>query len=155
LTAELSTAAALISVAISIAALIVSRLSVREARQTRNATTLVELYGQSMSDEFRELRGKLIHTDYFGDLLEIPHGEKHEQLHKLLGLYEMLGALARNKLVDIDLVLALFPRSVITGYEKARPYIEDYRVRSSHPKFAHNFEWLARHFESSTMSDSS
>jgi hypothetical protein len=97
-----------------------------------------------MSDEFRKLRGKLIHTDYFDDLVTTPYGPKHQELHKLLGLYEMLGALARNDLVDIDLVLALFPRSIIAGYERSREYIKYYRIKSNHPKFAHNFEWLAK-----------
>ncbi len=139
----LSAATAIVSLLASIVALIFARQAVTESRANRNLSALMDLYRQSMSDEFRELRGRVIHTDEFDDLVVTPYGPKHQEIHRLLGLYEMLGAFARHELIDQNLVFALFPRSIITCYDKTRPYIEHYRVKGQHPRFGHNFEWLA------------
>jgi len=139
----LSAAAVMVSLALSTVALIFARQSVKESRASRNLSALMDLYRQSMSDDFRELRGRLVHTDEFDDLSTTPYGPRHQEIHRLLGLYEMIGAFTRHGLVDAALVFTLFPRSIVTCHDKTRAYIEHYRVKADHPWFAENFAWLA------------
>jgi hypothetical protein len=139
----ISTVVSLVSLAAAFAALLYARQAVAESRASKNLSALMELHRQAMSDDYRELRGRLFYTGEFDELVTEPYGPRHEEIHRLLGLYEMVGAFTRHKLLDADLVFSLFPVSLIKCYDKTRPYIEYYRVKSSHPLYVHNFVWLA------------
>lgn len=124
-----------------------SRRANKESRQSRNLQAILDLHTRHMSEDMMQVRGDLIYTSRYDDLHEAEYGREHEALHRLLGIYELLGAVTRRNLADKDLVFDLFPISIAACYERSANYIENYRARSSNPRFMHNFEWLAKAFE--------
>ena len=116
----------------------------RQASKSRNLDALITLHKDNLSEENGTTRYKLLHSPDF-DALTQPGVSSNagpaaidklrDDLHGLLGLYEVIATAANEDLLDRHLVRALFP-SIPRVYDKAEIYIINYR--KSHPEFAVN-----------------
>ena len=63
-------------------------------------------------------------------------------LTKINALYEGLGSLVRRKLIDFELVYAVYDQPCRRAWEKVKPIIEGYRKASNLPQYLWEFEYL-------------
>ncbi|WP_156669621.1 hypothetical protein [Mycobacterium sp. E3339] len=147
---------AVVTLAVSLAALVVAIKANGEERRSRNVDALLSIHSRSMSPDMARIRGELLYGSRYdvftnlspgrGGLADAEFDKRREELHGLLGLYEGLATATRRGLLGESLVKAMFPQSIPKGFLKTKGYIEDYRKTANHKDFAENLAWLAERY---------
>jgi len=118
-------------------------LQIRHQKKMRQSDLVLRLYATFGSNEFQERWTEFIKNDYkdYNDFAKkyrirsIPSPES-------TWLFEALGVLLKNKLIDINLVDDLFTGPSKWFWEKLKPIAEDTRKMFNYPQYAEHIEYL-------------
>lgn len=140
---DISTLSIVIAASGVTAAAIYYSLQIRNQTRLRQTDLLMRLYSTWDSLEFQEAWHRIYWMDFkdYDDLVQKLGGKRHIGSY-VLYFYEEVGALLREKLIDISLADKLLGNSVRQMWEKVRPVIEEARKRSSDPRLYEHFEYL-------------
>ena len=112
----------------------------REARRTRQLTTILggyeRLHGRAARDGRREL--------YQTASKKSPHISNDDQqlIESVIADFQFLGQLVEMGLVDSDVVADLYYSTVIRCWQACKPFIDDERNRRNSTRYAYYFEYL-------------
>lgn len=123
-------------------------LEMRHQNKVRQTDLITKLsYDVSANKEFLEATVDVLKTQFNNyDDFVTKHGNpiSREQVplsFMMVGnFFEQIGVLYRNKLIDIPLVIQLFPVSLL--WEKMKPLAEGMRSEYHNPGFYEHFEYL-------------
>jgi hypothetical protein len=136
-----------ISVAIASAGVIMGVvyyiLDIRHQARTRETDLVLRLYATFGSNEFQEHWTEFIKGDYkdYNDFVK-KYNIRSNPTPESTYLFEALGVLLKNKLIDIRLVDDLFTGPSKWFWEKLKPIAEDTRKKFNYPQYAEHIEYL-------------
>jgi hypothetical protein len=139
----LQTASIVIASAGVFAAAVYYILQIRHQKKTRQSDLVLRLYATFGSNEFQEGWTEFMKGDYkdYNDFLK-NYNIRSNPAPESTWLFEALGVLLKNKLIDIRLVDDLFTGPSKWFWEKLKPIAEDTRKRFSYPQYAEHVEYL-------------
>ncbi len=142
---EISAVVAAVGVVIGVIYYILEMRHQNKVRQTDLITRLS--YDVSVNKEFLEATIDVMKTQFsdyddfvkkFGD--PISRNQVPLSFMMVGNFFEQIGVLYRNKLIDIPLVIQLFPVSML--WEKMKPLAEGMRSEYHNPGFFEHFEYF-------------
>jgi hypothetical protein len=118
-------------------------LDIRHQARTRETDLVLRLYATFGSNEFQERWTEFIKGDYkdYKDFVK-KYSIRSDPAPESTWLFEALGVLLKNKLIDIRLVDDLFTGPSKWFWEKLKPIVEDTRKRFNYPQYAEHIEYL-------------
>lgn len=118
-------------------------LDIRHQAKTRRTDLVLSLYATFGGNEFQEHWTKFIKSDYkdYNDFAK-KYSIRSDPAPESTWLFEALGVLLKNKLIDISLVDDLFTGPSKWFWEKLKPIAEDTRKRFNYPQYAEHIEYL-------------
>ncbi len=123
-------------------------LEMRHQNKVRQTDLITRLsYDVSVNKEFLEATVDVMKTQFSGydDFVRrygdpISRNQVPLSFMMVGNFFEQIGVLYRNKLIDIPLVIQLFPVSLL--WEKMEPLAEGMRSEYRNPEFFEHFEYL-------------
>ncbi len=142
-----------ISVAIAAVSIVIatlySALTLRNDNRTRQAQLYVQIFDKLRTEEFIGTWIEVMYRQDFKDDEEwmdkygpIKNPEAAGKLFSVGMLYQTIGMLVREKLIDPSLVLQENPWAVMATWEKLKPVVKGIR-KTGDPRFWSSFEYLA------------
>jgi len=118
-------------------------LDMRNQSRMRRSDLALRLYATFGSDEFQERWTEFIKGDYknYEDFAK-SYRIRSNPAPESTWLFEALGVLLKNKLIDISLVDDLFTGPSKWFWEKLKPIAEDIRKQFNYPQYAEHIEYL-------------
>ena len=118
-------------------------LDIRHQAKTRRTDLVLSLYATFGSSEFQEHWTKFVKGDYkdYNDFVK-KYSICSDPAPESTWLFEALGVLLKNKLIDISLIDDLFTGPSKWFWEKLKPIAEDTRKRFNYPQHAEHIEYL-------------
>lgn len=140
---DIQTVSIVIASAGVFAAAIYYILQIRHQRKMRQTDLVLRLYATFGSSEFQERWTEFIKGDYkdYKDFVK-KYSIRSNPAPESTWLFEALGVLLKNKLIDISLVDDLFTGPSKWFWEKLKPIAEDTRKQSNYPQYAEHIEYL-------------
>lgn len=140
---DISTLSIVIAASGVTAASIYYRLQIRSQTRVRQTDLLMRLYSTWDSLEFQEAWHRIYWMEFkdYDEAVSKLGGKRHIASY-VLYFYDEVGALLREKLIDISLSDRLLGNSVRQMWEKVKPVIHEARERSSDPRIYEHFEYL-------------
>jgi hypothetical protein len=118
-------------------------LQIRHQRKMRQSDLVLRLYATFGSNEFQERWTEFVKGDYKGyDDFVKKYDIRSNPAPESSWLFEALGVLLKNKLIDISLVDDLFTGPSKWFWEKLKPIAEDTRKQFNYPQYAEHIEYL-------------
>ena len=122
-------------------------LEVRTLVKQRQTDLIMRLHSNALNKETMEAYIKVMSLEFrdYNDLVEkygLPLSENptNTAIRMMTMFFEGIGVLLHRKLVDIDLVIELFP--VGSAWEKMKPIAEGLRKTYNEPRVCEWFEYL-------------
>ena len=118
-------------------------LQIRHQRKMRQSDLVLRLYATFGSNEFQERWTEFIKGDYkdYDDFVK-KYDIRSNPAPESSWLFEALGVLLKNRLIDISLVDDLFTGPSKWFWEKLKPIAEDTRKQFNCPQYAEHIEYL-------------
>jgi hypothetical protein len=118
-------------------------VQIRHQRRMRQSDLVLRLYTAFGSNEFQERWTEFIKGDYkdYDDFVK-KYDIRSNPAPESSYLFEALGVLLKNKLIDIRLVDDLFTGPSKWFWEKLKPIAEDTRKKLNYPQYAEHIEYL-------------
>ena len=116
-------------------------LQIRNQTKVRQTDLVMRLYSTFGSKEFQG-SWKRIESSEFRNYDEYVKKYGTEDYVQCAVFYEGIGVLLQKRLIDINLVDALFSAPLKFMYEKMKPLIEDNRKQFRDPRVFEYFEYL-------------
>ena len=118
-------------------------LQIRHQRKMRQSDLVLRLYATFGSNEFQERWIEFIKGDYkdYNDFVK-RYNVRSNPAPESTWLFEALGVLLKNKLIDIRLVDDLFTGPSKWFWERLKPIAEDTRKKLNYPQYAEHIEYL-------------
>jgi len=131
-----------------IVGVVLAIMQLRNLVKTRQTDLAIRLYSTYGSKEFVGAWTKIMTAEFkdYNDFvkkygLPISSEDPVDIANNMVGIFfEGIGVLLHRKLVDIDLVMQLFPVKIV--WEKLKPIVEGTRKQFDEPKFYEWFEYL-------------
>jgi hypothetical protein len=116
---------------------------IRHQKKMRQSDLVLRLYATFGSKEFQEHWAEFIKGDYkdYNDFVK-KYNIRSNPAPESTYLFEALGVLLKNKLIDISLVDDLFTGPSKWFWEKLKPIAEDTRKKLNYPQYAEHIEYL-------------
>jgi len=118
-------------------------LELRDLVKQRQSDLVLRLYTTFGSNEFQERWTEFIKGDYkdYDDFVR-RYNIRSNPAPEPTYLFEALGVLLRNRLIEISLVDDLFTGPCKWLWEKLKPIAEDTRKKLNYPQYAEHIEYL-------------
>lgn len=118
-------------------------LQIRYQKKMRQSDLVLRLYATFGSNEFQERWTEFIKGEYkdYNDFAK-KYRIRSNPSPESCWLFEALGVLLKNKLIDINLVDDLFTGPSKWFWEKLKPIAEDTRKTFNYPQYAEHIEYL-------------
>jgi hypothetical protein len=118
-------------------------LLIRHQRKMRQSDLVLRLYATFGSNDFQERWTEFIKGDYkdYDDFAK-KYNIRSNPAPESTWLFEAIGVLLKNKLIDISLVDDLFTGPSKWFWEKLKPIAEDIRKQLNYPQYAEHIEYL-------------
>ena len=140
----ISTVVAVIGVLVGV---VLTVLELRNLVKTRQTDIVLRLHSNASNRETMEAYLKIMNLEFrdYNDLVEkygLPFSENpsNTAIRMVSMFFDGIGVLLHRKLVDIDLVIELFPVGMI--WEKMKPIAEGMRKQFNEPRAWEWFEYL-------------
>jgi hypothetical protein len=140
----ISTIVAAVSILIGI---IFTILELRHFNRTRKTEIIMRIYDRFSSKEMVEAMNK-VGAAKFENINDYAKKYGFTEIVEITVLFEALGVLLEEKLIDIDLVDHLFGPTLNSLWERMRPVLYAMRESMNEPFFFSHFEYLVRRLDS-------
>jgi hypothetical protein len=116
---------------------------IRHQRKMRQSDLVMRLYTTFGSKEFQEHWTEFLKGEYkdYDDFVK-KYSIRSNPAPESTWLFEALGVLLKNKLIDIKVVDDLFTGPSKWFWEKLKPIAEDTRKKFDYPQYAEHIEYL-------------
>lgn len=140
---DIQTVSIVIASAGVFAAAIYYILQIRHQKKMRQSDLVLRLYATFGSNEFQERWTEFIKDNYedYNDFVK-KYGVRSNPAPESAWLFEALGVLLKNKLIEIGLVDDLFTGPTKWFWEKLKPIAKDTRKQFNYPQYAEHIEHL-------------
>ena len=140
---DIPSISALVAAAGVIVGVVLTVLELRNLVKQRQSDLVLRLYTTFGSNEFQERWTEFIKGDYkdYNDFVE-KYNIRSNPAPEHTYLFEALGVLLKNRLIEISLVEDLFTGPSKWFWEKLKPIAEDTRKKLNYPQYAEHIEYL-------------
>jgi hypothetical protein len=142
---DLSTISSIVTTASVVIGVIFALMELRHLTRTRKTEIIMNIYDRFTSKEIVEAMSKVLTAGKFESLED--YGKKYGLTEALViaNLYEGLGVLLEQNLIDIKMVASLFGPGLISLWEtKMQPVVYALREFMHQPFFLSHFEYLVK-----------
>ena len=138
---ELTTISTIVATASIIIGVIFTLLELRHFHRTRKTEIIMKIYDRFSSKEMIEAMNK-VGAIQFDNFEEYRKKYGFTEVAEIAVLFEGLGVLLEQKLIDIDLVNDLFGPTLDLLWERMQPVIVSMRKGLNQPYFFSHYEYL-------------
>jgi len=146
---DLQTISVVITATSVVVALSYYILNIRNINQTRQAQLFMQIHSQWNDREFVEQFMDLLNLwewrdpdDFWNRYGQRTNLEAYISLTSILWYFEGVGVLLKNRLVNINLIDALYSDRYVRFWEKFEPILQDLREDFDNPNYYQNGEYL-------------
>ena len=140
---DIQTVTMVLASASVIAAVVYYVLDLQHQKKVRQSDLVLRLYATFGGNEFQESWTEFIKGDYkdYDDFVK-KYNVRSNPAPESTYLFEALGVLLKERLIDIGIVDDLFTGPSKWFWEKLKPIAEDIRKRFNYPQYAEHIEYL-------------
>ena len=118
----------------------------RNANKTREAQLFMQIYNQWNGLEFNKQYEKVMSWQFtnYEDFMEnvLSDVDNRIALSMITRYFEGLGVYVKRGLIDVSMVDDLMSGQIIRFWEKAQPFIVEYRTHNNYPQYGEWIEYL-------------